>query len=208
MATGRAGSLNDIDLRAIHGLCQGEHSGDWTMTPDGGPAERLVTGLIDVASSDEPPALAALQHDYRAVYIPDARLALGWGMNDVDSRDRDHHEDPPAWIPDHWGGARIRYAHIFLCGAMVWQTAYASVNWGSGVSGVFPAPSADYPRSPDAEWSEPIEPRWRTTTWEVEFARLLNDLRGNADFPFSNELAALSFEVLDIDPIDAERDGL
>jgi len=101
-----------VDLRILLDLCQEEHAEAWRVMP-GGPAERMVTGLLDVAGSDEPPALAALQPMYRAVYTPDARLGLAWGVPAEDTRDR-RDTSPPDWMPEEWSSTEPLYAIVLL----------------------------------------------------------------------------------------------
>jgi len=131
-----------VDLRVLLDLCQEEHAEAWRVMP-GGPADRMVTGLLDVAGSDEPPALAALQPMYRAVYTPDARLGLAWGVPEEDKRDR-RDTSPPDWMPEEWSSAEPLYAIVLLNGCAVWQLVYASVNWGAGITGYLPWPSPHY----------------------------------------------------------------
>jgi hypothetical protein len=61
-------------------LCQDSHLGDWRTIPGGEPGTDLLVGLVDSGTRDEQ-ALAALTHNYRAVYLPDARVGIGWGMD-------------------------------------------------------------------------------------------------------------------------------
>ena len=197
----------NVDLRSVLDICQGDDAEDWITIPGGGPGDRFIVVLVDVASNQEPPALAALHHYYRAVYLPDARLGVAWGMTDEDWREPDEsRENPPEWIPKEWSSVRPRYAHVLLNGAMVWQVRYAAVNWGAGISGVLPWPRAQFT---DRQVTDPPEvASWRTTNWEVRFARLLNELQRNDQFQFDRELASAGMQPLDIHPIDAEREGL
>jgi hypothetical protein len=69
-----------MELRELLRLCQyGDHSHEWVRVP-GGPSERMPTGFIDVASDDQPPALAALQPNYLAVYHARPERHAGVGL--------------------------------------------------------------------------------------------------------------------------------
>ncbi|HEX2231959.1 MAG TPA: hypothetical protein VHG69_01190, partial [Thermoleophilaceae bacterium] len=189
-----------MELRGLLDLCQGIKSDEWVRIPDSGPAEFLLSGLVNLGSYDEP-RWVALHHMYRAVYLADARLALAWGLDPEDWSDpRRSRDDDPPWMPGEWSSVRQRYIHVLLNDALVWQVTYGSVNWGAGVSGVAPWPRADYPGSAISD--EPVEPTYWTTSWEVELARLLNDLQGNDDFAFSREMEALGWDTRHIHPID------
>lgn len=163
-----------MELRSLIDLLQEEHADDWHVLPSG-PAERMLTGFVDVAASDEPPALAALQPLYRATYAPDARLGLAWSMADVDWREERTPESPP-WMPAEWNGVEKRYAVALLNGSAVWQVGLASVDWGAGISGYLPWPVPRY-----ADDGGPGKGRtiigWRTTSWEASFRAALDEDR-------------------------------
>jgi hypothetical protein len=175
-----------MKLRALIDLLQEEHAEDWYVLPSG-PAERTVTAFVDVAASQEPPALAALQPLYRAVYAPDARLGLAWGIPQVDSRDELPRE-PPRWMPEDWNSVEPRYAVVLLNGTAVWQVLLASVDWGAGISGYLPWPAPHY-----ADEGGPGNARiigWRSTSWEASFARLLTKIAGHDEFRSRTEEVA------------------
>jgi hypothetical protein len=198
-------STTAIDLRQIFDACQDAE--DWVAIPGGGPSSLLMTALQDVSSSQEPPALAAFHHWYRAIYVPDARLAVAWGMPDDDWRDRNPRVDPPEWKPEGWNSVEPRYAHVLLNGSPVWQVRYGSVDWGAGISGDVPWPNPRFKERSGIEDAPEIE-AWETTTWEYEFARMLNDLSGHDDFRYEAEVKqAAGMQVLDIHPLDAAREG-
>jgi hypothetical protein len=46
-----------------------------------------------------------------------------------------------------------------------------------------------------------------TTRWEVEFARLLNDLQGNDQFRFDDELRGWGLKALEVSPLELMRPG-
>jgi len=180
-----------MNLREILDFCQVDHAGDWQRLPGGGPADRMLSGLVDVAASDEPPALAVLQPNYRAVYKPRPELGLAWGFPAYDSRN-----EPPAehdWQPRHWRSVALRYALVLLNGAMVWQVEYGQVNLGAGRDGVIAWPFTQY-----VGWLAGESPSlglW-VREWERDFARLLNTLEGNTAFDPAGEEAAAEISVV------------
>lgn len=186
-----------MNLRVLLDICQEERAKEWRRLPIG-PADRMVTALLDVAASDEPPALAALQPTYRATYVPDARVALAWGIPDADARN-ERDGGAPAWMPTEWTSARPLYAVVMLDGSVVWQVLYASVNWGAGITGYLPWPAAhhagDLPHS-----SEVIG--WRTTSWEASFARLLTRIAGHDEFRSRTEEVAAGMLLEQRHPLD------
>jgi len=63
--------------------------------------------FIDVASSDQPPALAALQPNYLAVYTPDPSITTAWGYPFEDSREeRPGQREREDWQPDSFKSVR------------------------------------------------------------------------------------------------------
>jgi hypothetical protein len=90
-----------MELREILGTCQyGDHAHEWVRVPSG-PAERMPTGFIDVAFQDQPPALAALQPNYLAVYTVDPSTTLAWGYPFEDWREeRSGQREREDWQPD------------------------------------------------------------------------------------------------------------
>jgi hypothetical protein len=181
-----------MDLAQILELCQDSHLDEWRTIPGGEPGTDLLVGLVDAGTADEP-ALTALAHLYRAVYLPDARLGIGWGMESEEwqqsSREtrRLNFEPKPGWADEEWSDVFAQWAHILLNGTMVWRVRYAYVNRGAGMDGYMPWPKEDRDAVPD----EPGASRrvgWSTTTWELSFAALLNGLQGNAwDFDVDRE---------------------
>jgi len=185
--------------------CQGSKLENWCVIPAGEPGSDLLVGLADVASSTEPPALAALTHQDRAVYLPDASLGLGWGMDLRDWReDEERHHARPEWADQDWSGVERHYAHVLLNGVMVWRVLYAWINVGAGMSGVMPWPGREFEER--AELGQVFPPAgWDTTRWEVEFARLINDLSGNDDFDFDAALKGFGLLIRDDSPIDLAK---
>lgn len=192
-------SLFLVELRALLDLCQEEHVEAWRVLP-AGPADHMVTGLLDVAATDEPPALAALQPMYRAVHIPDARLGLAWGIPREDVRDERDTATPPDWVPEEWNSVCQRYAVVLLNGSAVWQVLYASVDWGAGISGDLP-----WPKPHRADRDEHGRARvigWRTTRWEASFARLLTLISGHDEFRSRTEEVAAGMLLEQRHPLD------
>lgn len=176
-----------MDLRALLDLCVDERADDWRVLP-AGPADHMVTGLVDIAAPTEPPALAALQPMYRAVYVRDARLGLAWGIPKGDWRD-ERETPPPAWMPEEWNSARPRYAVVLLNGCVVWQILHASVDWGAGISGYLPWPSPRYAQGRPRSGARQII-GWSATSWDAAFARLLTRIAGHSDFRSRTEEVA------------------
>lgn len=166
-----------------------------------GPAEHLVTALIDAAADDEPPALAALQPMYRAVYVPDARLGLAFGVPEEDWRGG-REARPPDWKPEEWNSVEPCFGILLLNGAAVWQARIASVDWGAGISGYLPWPNARY--ADDRELGRrPTLVGWRTTSWEASFARLLTQIAGHDEFRSRTEEVAAGMLIGRRHPLDA-----
>lgn len=185
-----------MDLREIFSRCQDEHGDDWVTMPGGTPGERFVTGFIDVAASDEPPALATLQGHTRAIYVPRPEIGLVWGVPGEDWRTelefRSRAGDPE-WMPSDWSGAELKYALVLLNGTPLWQIGYAYANLGAGRGGPVP-------------WPDSVDGKLTTTKWELSFTRLLAYVEGS-----DGGMTAASFkkqlggQVFDVDPIDWER---
>jgi hypothetical protein len=192
-----ATATTSIDLRTILNVAQGAHYDEWVRIPGGFPGDNLLTAFLDVSSSQDPPALAAFHHWYRATYVPDARIGLAWGMADEEALERrnDQEDNAPDWKPSNWRSVEPRYVHILLNGSLVWQVCYGSVNWGAGVDGEVPWPQPGHPRNGG-------KPTYWTTRWEAELVRLINDLQENTDFRFDDELAATGMQVRDFHPLD------
>jgi hypothetical protein len=180
-----------MELARIFDACQADRLDDWRVIPAGEPGTDLLTALVDTGGQAGP-ALTALPHLYRAVYVPDARLGLGWGMRAGDPREL-RSGTKPDWAGEEWSGAEPAYAHILLNGTMVWRVPYTDVNWGAGIDGLLPFPDPKFEEGPTPLGVEPGG--WNTTQWEVEFARLLNDLQGNDQFRFDDALRGWGLRI-------------
>jgi len=191
-----------VELTQIFDACQADRISNWRVIPGGDvPDTSLLAALVDVGSSERP-ALTTLPHLYRAVYVPDARLGLGWGMDPEDWRERPRLDRKPTWASDVWSGAAPNYAHVLLNGTMVWRVLYTYIDWGAGIDGILPFPEPKFEETGLARYSPG---GWDTTRWEVEFARLLNDLNGNDQFRFDDELRGWGLRIHERSPL--EREG-
>jgi hypothetical protein len=188
-----------VDLRAVLDLCVDERSDDWRRLPPG-PADHMITGLVDVTADSAPPALAALQPAYRAVHVPDVRIGLAWGIPAKDWRD-DRPALPPAWMPEEWNSVRQAHALVLFSGCAVWQLQYASVDWGAGIDGYLPWPSPRFAELRPARGPRPVV-GWRTTSWEASFARLLMRIAGHDEFRSASEEVAAGMLLEQRHPLD------
>jgi hypothetical protein len=194
-----------MNLAHILEACQADRLDDWRVIPGGDvPDTNLLAAVFD-AGDQTGPALTALPHLYRAVYVPDARLGLGWGMDLEDSRHREPRTKPD-WANPRWRGAEPKYAHVLLNGTMVWRVLYTWANWGAGISGILPYPSRKFEEGPDYPL-DVLPGGWDTTRWEVEFTRLLNDLNENDQFRFDDELSGWGLKILEVSPLELTRPG-
>lgn len=73
-----SGYVSPPNLEQLLALCQGERVDGWRLIPGGEPGTDLLAGVFETMDSTSP-ALTALSHEYRAVYVPDPRIGLGWG---------------------------------------------------------------------------------------------------------------------------------
>jgi hypothetical protein len=190
-----------VELTRIFEACQAERLHDWRVIPAGDPGTDLLVGLVD-AGDQTGPALSALPHLYRAVYVPDARLGIGWGMTDPHGPGATM---LPDWAPEDWSGAERAWAHVLLDGTMVWRVLYTYVNWGAGIDGLLPYPAKRFEKGPDPLRALPGG--WDTTRWEVEFVRLLNDLQENDDWRYEDELRGWGLKIFDASPLELTRPG-
>lgn len=191
-----------MELRAILKLCQyGEHGHEWVRVPSG-PGRRVLTGFVDVSFSKEPPALAALQPNYHAVYIPDASLTLAWGFPFEESlEERPGQLERADWQPETFKSVQQQAALVLYDGAMVWQATYAYADWGSGIGMAVPWPRPDFGDRDE-------EPTFWMTRWEVEFARLLSSIQREMEMDLIRQMTDKGVQVRDFDPITVEQERL
>jgi hypothetical protein len=194
----------ETTLAGILDACQADRLDDWRVIPGGDvPDTNLLAAVFD-AGDQHGPALTTLPHLHRAVYVPDARLGIGWGMDLEDPRDRKPRTKPD-WASPQWRGAEPKYGHVLFNGTMVWRVLYTYVNWGAGIDGVLPYPARKFEEGPAPIYATPAG--WDTTRWEVEFARLLNDLQGNDQFRFDDELRGWGLKIFEASPLELTRPG-
>jgi hypothetical protein len=188
------------DLQHILDLCQADHLPDWVVIPGGQPGTDLLVGLVDAGSSGAP-ALTALPHEYRAVYVPDARVGIGWGMDTEPGYAR--YERKPDWASNDWNSVHMQYAHVLLDGVMVWRVLYLYVDRGAGRDGYLPYLATQFE---DTGTHHHARQGWDLLRWELEFARLIGQLQHNAsDFDIDQALKGFGVMIRDVSPIDHAR---
>jgi hypothetical protein len=187
-----------VELARVLDACQASQSENWRVIPHDEPGSNLLAGLVDAGSNNER-ALTALHHNYRAVYLPDARLGLGWGWN---AGVRPGEEQWPEWASRHWKRVELRLAHLLLAGTMVWRTYYTYVDQGAAQELLLPWPSMEYKPGADPLTYRPRPAGWHTTRWEVQFVRLLNRLNRNSEDDFERGLKGCELEVRESGPVD------
>jgi hypothetical protein len=203
-----------MELDRIFAACQADRLADWCLIPPGDAETDLLHGLVasmdtrhdDSGEAHESATVTTYHHNYRAVYLPDARLGIGFGMwthetEDWLERDRHEHLD---WIPFYWKRALPQTAHLLLNGVMVWRLTYTYIDQGAATEVSLPWPDREYETDED-----PLEPHrpsgWTTTRWEVEFVRLLNELRGIPQQRFEDGLKGYGLEIRDRTPLDEAK---
>ncbi len=194
-------------LNEILDVCQGDRAADWRLIPGGEPGTDLLAGVFETVDSSAP-ALTALSHNYRAVYVPDPGIGIGWGMESeqweraVESWRKAGVDPNPGWADRDWSDVLAQWAHVLLNGTMVWRVRYAYINRGAGMDGYMPWPGEDREPVP----GEPSDSRrigWSTTRWELSFAALLNRLQGNTwDFDVDEERRWKGILVREVSPLD------
>lgn len=194
-----------MQLTHIFDACQGDKIDDWRRIPGGSfdePGTDLLAGLLDAGSAEEP-ALTALEHLYRAVYLPDARIGLGWGMETEYTRQWKGQR--PDWADEDWSDPiEPTLAHVLFNGTMVWRVHYTYINRGAGRDGLLPWPTQKLEEGPNYP-SDVTPGGWDTTRWEVNFARLLSDLQDIDDWEFEAELRGWGLKILEASPLDPTR---
>ncbi len=199
-----------MTLDGILAICQGDQAARWHLIPGGEPGTDLLSGVFETMDADSP-AVTALSHKYRAVYAPDPRIGIGWGMDseDWERAVRSHLKanlDPnPDWADPGWSDVLAQWAHVLLNGTMVWRVRYAYINRGGGMDGYMPWPREDRDLVPGVEISGSRRIGWSTTNWHLGFAALLNALQGNTwDFDVDRERRWKGMLVRDRSPLDQE----
>ena len=184
------------DLATICGYCTRDRLTDWKVIPDGDYGTDLLVGLVDGSVNDEPPAAQVLPHMYRAVFTPDARIGLGWGMrSDMSGIKFDASHE--SWVDPDWEFAEPVTAHVLLSGTMVWRVKYLYLNRGAGRDGNIPHPHKDFEKGPD---HHAVPAGFHTTKFEVELVGLINELQGLDDFDYDEALSGFGLEVEDTPP--------
>jgi hypothetical protein len=190
-----------MDLARILDACQAEHLQDWRVIPGPDVPDTNLLGAVFDADDQAGPALTSLSHLYRAVYVPDARIGLGWGMDLEELRAR-RPRSKPDWASEGWKSAEPNLAHVLFNGTMVWRVLYTYLDAGAGLDGLLPYPAPKFEEGPSLHH---VPAGYDTTHWEVEFARLLNDLRENRDFRFDDELRGWGLKIYDQSPLELTR---
>jgi hypothetical protein len=194
-------------LEQVLTVCQVDHAIDWRLIPAGESGTDLLVGVFETRDSSSP-AVTALSHEYRAVYMPDPQIGIGWGMESeqwkraIESSRRAGVDPNPGWADPDWTDVFAQWAHLLLNGTMVWRVRYTYVNRGAGMDGYMPWPAEDREAVP----GDPGESRrigWSTTSWELAFAGLLNALQGNTwDFDVDRERRWKGLLVREGSPLD------
>jgi hypothetical protein len=165
-----------MNLTDIQNACQGERAHDWRHEQD-----EPEGGFL-----------------HRAIYLPDERLLLDWGMTSEEAWDAPE----PDWASPDWGNVIRQSARALYAGEVVWRLEYAYINRGAGMDGYMPWLNEDR----DAIPGDPSKSRrigWSTTRWELSFAALLNALQGNAwDFDVDFERRGRGILVREGTPFD------
>jgi Helicase len=136
--------------------------------------------------------------------VSDARLGIGWGMETRYTHDWQGQR--PEWAAQHWKDAKPMLAHMLFNGSMVSRVHYTDIDYGAGRHGVLPWPAKKFEKGPAYPF-DVLPGGWDTSRWEVEFARLLNDLEGNDDFPFEDELHGFGLKIAPVSPLELTRPG-
>jgi hypothetical protein len=159
-----------MELTRILDACQGDRLDDWRIIPGSdAPDTNLLAAVFD-AGDQSGPALAALPHLHRAVYMPDARMGLGWGMELEDWRDR-RPRTKPDWASHDWNSAEPNLAHILFNGAMVWRVLYTYIDRGAGRDGILPYPARKFEPGPTPPYATPGG--WDTTHPSPRWSRMV-----------------------------------
>jgi hypothetical protein len=193
--------MSPVDLTSLLDACQGEKVDDWCVLPHFGTQTDLLVGVVNPGSLDDP-LITGTAPLYRALYVPDAHLTLAYGIAEDD--DLPERREGPDWADENWRDIEPQLAYVLLDGATIWSVRYAYIKRGAGADAMLPWPQQQYEAAlpPD----RPVREGWDTTRWEVEFARLLNDLSPNCrDFDFDAGLRGFGLSIRDNDPISESK---
>ncbi len=197
-----------MQLARILDACQGVELDNWRQIPVSSfnePGIDLLPGSLWNAGSEEEPALAQLTHLYRAVYVPDARLGLGWGMQTRYTSEWEGQR--PDWALEDWGDPiQPVLAHVLFNGTVVWRTYYTYINRGAGRDGILPWPRKQFEEGPNY----PLDATpggWNTTRWEIELVRLLIGLQEIDDWDYDEQLRGWGLKIREVPPLDVTRPG-
>jgi hypothetical protein len=186
-----------VELKQVLDYCQAGRATEWRVIPGGDPGTDLLVGLVDAGTDDREPALTALTHKYRSVFVPDVRLGIGWGMDSEPTNLRRPLHEKPRWADPEWSGVYRQYAHVLFNGTMVWRVRYHYVDQGAGMGGYLPYFKQQFEQGPGVQGSTQ---GWDTTGWEVEFVRLLNQLNGT-DFDLDGALHGFGLRIHEQSPL-------
>lgn len=103
--------MSPVDLTSLLDACQGEKVDDWCLLPHFGSQTDLLVGVVNPGSLDEP-LLTGTAPLYRALYVPDARLTLAYGV--AEDADQPERREGPDWADESSEGHR---AAARLCAA-------------------------------------------------------------------------------------------
>jgi hypothetical protein len=196
-----------MQLTQVLDACQGAQLDNWRQLPISSfnePGIDLLAGSLWNAGGEDKPALVQLTHLHRAVYVPDVRLGLGWGM--ATAYTEQHRGQRPQWARSQWNPIQPMLAHVLFNGTVVWRTYYTYVNRGAGRDGLLPWPKENFEEGPDYPL-DVLPGGWDTTLWEVEFVRLLIGLQEIDDWDYDEQLRGWGLRVLEASPLDLTRPG-
>jgi hypothetical protein len=150
---------------------------NWHVIPQDGPTyrDRFAVTMGPMATHME-----ADTHLYVAVFEADVDLTLAWGMEFdfawIDGRQRDTRKfDWANAFPDE--SVSVSIADVFWRGSLIDRIHYVLVD---GARGLLP-------------WAREYD-ELKTSRYEYDFARLLNDLSGHREFDHYFETAGFRIE--------------
>lgn len=160
------------------------HLSQWTLPPD-------------VRDDDEDVRETAVPvRTSTAVYLPDPRLSIMWGLH-LESWVQKERKHRPVWSPEPMPFL-LPYesdgAAILLNGVPIWEVDTATVRQWQRGHAVLARPREHFLGERKRPW---------VMTWEVEFARLISDLSSGTlhEEIWAALVGADLFDVRDTDPI-------